>query len=62
MNVGSISKRWPQFSKAAYFDELTEEGEVAPARPQGIPSPAWEDLEGQEPRPDNSGFTFTRHP
>lgn len=37
------------FSKTAYFDELVEDGEVTPARPQGVPLPMWEELEGEEP-------------
>lgn len=45
------------FSEAAYFDELAEDGEVAPARPRGTPLPKWEDLEEEEPRVDNSDFT-----
>lgn len=50
------------FSEAAYFDELAEEWEVAPARCLGIPLSAWEDLEGQEAQLENSAFTSTRYP
>lgn len=34
------------FLEAAYFDELTEEGEVTPARPCGVPMSIQEDLKG----------------
>lgn len=59
----SLSLKYVQLTfKNTYFDELAEEGEVGPSKPQNVPLLAWEDLEGQEPRPDNSASTSTSHP
>lgn len=30
------------FSEETYFDKLSEDGEVAPARPRGVPLLEWE--------------------
>lgn len=49
-------------SKASYFDELVEDGEVTLARSQGLPLLAWKDLEGQEAPRDNSTYSSTGRP
>lgn len=46
------------FSEVAYFDELAEDGEVAPSRPRGTFA-RMEELEEGEPRVINSAFTST---
>ncbi len=35
-------------AEAVFFDELSEEGESALARPIGVPLPKWEDIAGKE--------------
>lgn len=44
------------FLEATYFDELAKGDEVVPFKPRGAPLPEWENLEGGEPRVDNSAF------
>lgn len=56
-NLVSFQRDEAHFSEPAYFEDLAEEGEVA-----SVCLVAWEDLEGQGPRPGNSAFTSTRHP
>lgn len=46
------------FALPAYFDELAEEGGVAPSKPRGMPLPAWDDRKGQEPRLNSSTSTL----
>lgn len=36
------------FLEAIFFDELVEDGEIAPIRPRGVPLLGWEDLKEQE--------------
>lgn len=56
----SFNDMRPIFSKVAYFDELAEDGEIAQTRSRGIPLSAQEDLEGQNPKPNNSACSSTR--
>lgn len=44
-----LSSGWIPSSRATFFDELGEDGEVTPSRSQGASLSAWEDLEGEEP-------------
>lgn len=50
------------FLEVAYFDELVEDGEVTPSKPQGTPMPDWEDLDEGKTRIDNFAFTSTGLP
>lgn len=55
----SFQRDEAHFFEAQYFVELAEEGEIAIARPRGVPLLAWEDFEGNEPDPDNCAYTST---
>lgn len=44
--------------KAAYFDELAEDGEVTPDRPWDVHLQMWEDLESQKARCYDSAHTI----
>lgn len=51
----------PLFGRA-YFNELSKDPEVTPAKPRGVPLLAWEDLDDKWSVPDNSAHTPTYHP
>lgn len=45
-----------------FLDELAEDGEVVPPRPQGVPQPTWKDLKEQKSKPDAFASTSTNSP
>lgn len=58
----SFEKDEVHLSEVQLFEKLAEEGEVAVARPRGIPLLAWEDLERNEADPDHSAHISTQLP